>query len=278
MKSHETSRAPRPVPEESFRHRLQAELARRCADNPRYSLRAFAAHLDVDHSSLSQILRDRRRLTEESIRRFGKRLGLDDVEVARYVSNQERIEIRRAEPRPEAVQLTRLAQDAAEVVGGWQHFALLELTRLEGFRADSRWVARVLGLTVDEVNLALQRLVRLRLLRMEGPDRWVDLTGDAVLDASGLDRVTLGRVVSQALALSREAFEQAPEELREHSATTLALDSRRLDEVRARIARFREELRRAFDQPGSPDDVYRLDLTFYPVTRHRPKTEEDPIG
>ena len=46
------------------------------------------------------------------------------------------------------------------------HFAILELTRLSEFRADSRWIARVLDISVDEVNVALQRLIRLDLLDM----------------------------------------------------------------------------------------------------------------
>jgi hypothetical protein len=48
----------------------------------------------------------------------------------------------------------------------WYHFAILELTRLQDFQPDSRWIARVLGLNPDEVNIALARLMRLGLLEM----------------------------------------------------------------------------------------------------------------
>jgi predicted enzyme related to lactoylglutathione lyase len=40
-----------------FRELLQRELAKRCAENPQFSLRAFAKALRIDHSTLSQILR-----------------------------------------------------------------------------------------------------------------------------------------------------------------------------------------------------------------------------
>ena len=55
---------------------LQAELQRRRATNPRYSLRSFARDLAVDHSTLSQILRGKRRLTGRNVRAFGRRLHL----------------------------------------------------------------------------------------------------------------------------------------------------------------------------------------------------------
>lgn len=60
----------------SFREVLQEELIRRRARNPRYSLRAFARALALDHSSLSQLLRGRRRVTTRAIRRIGAILRL----------------------------------------------------------------------------------------------------------------------------------------------------------------------------------------------------------
>ena len=41
------------------------------------------------------------------------------------------------------------------------HQAILELTQVKGFQIDSRWIARRPGISVDEVNVALQRLLRL---------------------------------------------------------------------------------------------------------------------
>jgi hypothetical protein len=52
---------------EEFRNWLCIEFARRRKDNPRYSLRAFAAALKTDHSTLSQIIRGRRTLTKKAM-------------------------------------------------------------------------------------------------------------------------------------------------------------------------------------------------------------------
>ncbi len=65
-----------PTPETSFRLFLQSELARRCARNSQYSLRAFAVHVNVDHSTLSQWLRGRRPMTRRSIETLGETLGI----------------------------------------------------------------------------------------------------------------------------------------------------------------------------------------------------------
>jgi transcriptional regulator with XRE-family HTH domain len=129
-----------------FRMFLRLELARRSAQNPRYSLRAFARHLGVDHSTLSQWMRGRRPLSARTIERLGARLRVPARRLRVFVES-------RGRAGPE--------------------FAILDLVRREAFRPDSRWIAGELGITPDEANVAIQRLLRLDLLRMASPRRWV---------------------------------------------------------------------------------------------------------
>jgi plasmid maintenance system antidote protein VapI len=161
-------------PVSDFRRHLQAELARRCAANPRYSLRAFAKLLRVNHSTLSQLLRGKRPLTRQTIERFGPRLKLTPEAVMRFVA-----QLRRPSHPDGAIrQATLLAHDTACAIAEWHHHAILELLRLPEFQADSRWIGRVLDLSVDEVNLALQRLLRLGMLEMRDRHSWVDRSGN----------------------------------------------------------------------------------------------------
>jgi plasmid maintenance system antidote protein VapI len=125
----------------SFRDILDQELHRRRVRNPRYSLRAFARALSVDHSSLSQLLRARRRITTRAIRQLGAALRLEPHEIERHCAE---------------------ANDVA----------LAQIVGKDLFRADSRWLATVLGIPIDEVNVSLQRLLRFGALRMTAPDRW----------------------------------------------------------------------------------------------------------
>lgn len=67
-----------------FRKYLEEELARRSEMIPRYSLRAFARHLDVDSSFLSKILNGKRTVTLRTIRMFGERLNLSNDDLGRF--------------------------------------------------------------------------------------------------------------------------------------------------------------------------------------------------
>jgi transcriptional regulator with XRE-family HTH domain len=130
------------MPPVTFRIVLQTEFERRRAANSRYSLRSFARVLSVNHSTLSQILRGKRRLTGRNVRALGRRLRLE---------------------APAIAELCALENESA---------VLSPLDR-PNFQADSRWVASMVGIPLDEVNVTLQRLLRKRIVTMAARARWV---------------------------------------------------------------------------------------------------------
>lgn len=246
----------------SFRRLLQEELARRCAGNPKYSLRAFARYLGLDHATLSQLLRGRRPLTRSTIERLGARLRLDGAAIAAHAASEERA----LASHGRIAEMQSLARDALRLISDWHHYAILELVRLGSFRPDTRWIARVLDLTPDEVNIALARLVHLGLLEMAAPDRWVDRSGDTVASFEAFGQIAIQRLDEQVRALGQRARASVPAAAQDHSTTTVAVDSRRLPAAIAMIARFRRELLELLESDRERDDVYQLDLHFFPVT------------
>ncbi len=124
-----------------FRTVLQTELDRRQAANARYSLRAFARALAIDHSALSQILRGKRRVTARNVRALGPRLHLSASAIAEHCAIEHESAVLAALERP-------------------------------GFRADTRWLATIAGIPIDDVNVTLQRLLRKRIVTMSSPSRW----------------------------------------------------------------------------------------------------------
>jgi plasmid maintenance system antidote protein VapI len=129
---------------ETLLDELRREMGRRRERNSRYSIRAFARDLDVDHSSLSQILRGRRRCGLLLAAQIGRKLGLTGAALISHVAGR----------------AARLSQ------------RILFLVSLPEFRPDSRWIADVLGASVDDVNLAVAALAREGRLLMDSPTSW----------------------------------------------------------------------------------------------------------
>jgi uncharacterized protein (TIGR02147 family) len=191
---------------------------------------------------------------------LGEKLGLARPAIQTYIE----LAARDVDEDP-AAGAGLLAGETLTLIADWYHFAILELTHLDEFRADSRWIARVLDISVDEVNVALQRLLRLDMLQMTSADRWVDASGDARASVDALDRETLDRRQHQAQRLSAAAVHAVPMTLREHSSITLAVHSAALPRAFELITRFRQQLVQLL-RDGPADDVYQIEVAVFPVT------------
>jgi hypothetical protein len=178
-----------------FRERLSHEFEVRRAKNGRYSLRAFAMFLGTDHSTLSQILRGRRRVPDFHIHDWAKKLRIDHEEIAYYTAAESvpdsEVTMRQEYVRHWTAEVQMLFSQSV-------HWKILALSRSPQFRADCRWIAEQAGTSVDEVNLAFSRLLRLGLLEVRTPDRWVDLTGLPQLSESSFRRLALERIRQKA--------------------------------------------------------------------------------
>ena len=120
---------------------LSAELKKRQQRNPRYSIRAFANSLDTHHSTLTRILRSDRRLTPRSIRTLGTRLKMTPAEISEACREENCSLILRTVSDPR-------------------------------FRADSRWIATMTGISIDQVNVALHWLLHERRMVMTSRAAW----------------------------------------------------------------------------------------------------------
>ncbi|MEP7367783.1 MAG: VOC family protein [Acidobacteriota bacterium] len=178
-----------------FSDRLREEFRHRRCKNSRYSLRAFARDLETDHSSVSKILRGEREPSEELVDRLAVRLGLGAAE---------RLAYRAASALPSTEQQARwdalrhFAAEAAAILNEPLHHEILRLAGRDDFQTDARWIAARTGSTVDAVNVALQRLLRLRFLSFTGPATWVDVEGAGAWTLAEFRRRAVARVEEMA--------------------------------------------------------------------------------
>ncbi|MCM3869540.1 MAG: DUF4423 domain-containing protein [Pyrinomonadaceae bacterium] len=253
----------RVLPHSTFRLYLQAELARRCSTNPQYSLRSFALQLKIDHSTLSQILRGKRLLSDRVISKLGKRLALDSSTIDAFILQEK---LRSVEGRSTQGEIRQLAHDTVSLISNVFHYTILELIRLPEFKPDSRWIARVLNLTVDEVNLAIARLLRLGLLEMVAVDKWVDKSGPHVTTLEDFSHAAIHHLAQQVRKLSSMGVSQGTHARRERHATTIPIKRERLEQARQVLAKIELELIDCLATSDEYDDVYQLEIKIYPIT------------
>lgn len=190
----------------TFKAYLQSEFARRCSQNSLYSLRSFANNLNIDHSTLSQLMRGKRPFTERTIRKLGRRLRLGEGTIEDFVTYESLFALS-SSGRVENVR--QLMHDTLNLISNPCHLSILELVNLEEFRPDSRWIARVLDVSTDEVNVALNRLMRLGLLEMSSSDCWTDKSGTPQKSLNEFVKATIQHLSERLNELSEESTSES---------------------------------------------------------------------
>lgn len=247
----------------NFREFLAEELARRCQSNPRYSLRAFARSLQLQSSYLSKVLRGERRATPKLVRRVAPHLKFTQELTEFYETQSKRKPSNFIAPQTKFQLLTA---DMFAAVSNWYHFAIMELTLLEGFREDTRWIASQLNIPADLVSPAIDRLKRLNLI--EEVDGTIRCTGNF---SNAVDPRVISRaqqiMQKELLSLAISAMDRFSPDERDQSSLTMAAPVALLPEIKSRIKNFRRELGSFVEKSDiKADRVYNFTVSLYPVS------------
>jgi transcriptional regulator with XRE-family HTH domain len=241
----------------SFRIWLQKQFTERCRRNSRYSLRAFAKALDMDPSTLSQILSGKRNVSKNIIKIICDRLSASPKEMSIFGLSS-----LQGDTDPDYFQVN---MDTFSVISDWYHYAILELTFTSGFKSDAKWIAKKLSITVEEAKAAVERLKRLGLLLEENGSLIKStrfLTNKAEVNTSAAHQQLQRQIVEKALV----AIDEVSAEEKDVSSMTIAIDLSNLEKARELIRRFRREMCSLLED-GEQTQVYHLGIQLYPVSK-----------
>ncbi len=244
-----------------FRLWLQRQFTERCKKNGRYSLRAFAKSLKMDASSVSQILSGKRKLSRKSTLAVCEMLSATPKELRAFGLIQAK--------QGAVDEFTQLNFDTYAVISDWYHYAILELTYVNGFKANPKWIAKKLAITAEEAKSAVERLKRLGLLMEENGSLIKTsklLTNHSVVSTSGAHKQLQKQIIEKALL----AIDGCDAEEKDITSMTMAIDVQNMDRARALIKKFRRDLC-ALLEDGIQSRVYHLGIQLYPVSESEEK-------
>jgi uncharacterized protein (TIGR02147 family) len=253
--------------------RLKNEFELRRRRNPEFSVRAFARWLGASPAQISQVLSGKRALTTKMALKFAQRLDLSPREKTEFVSSTspEVSSTTAYFKDPQRAALIDLEEDKFRAVSDWQHFAILSLTEVKGAKGDPRWIARRLGINVQEANAALERLRKLGLLAPAPAFKQV--TGSLRV-LSNAPSEAIRKYHSQNLLLALERLEGVAFENRDYQSLTVSTSASKLAWFRRRVDEFLTEVSAELES-GPREEVYTLGIQFFPVTRSIPNLKEN---
>lgn len=259
-----------------FRKILQDELVARCRNNKNYSIRAFARSLDLDFSVLSKLLRGDRQAGSRLIQRLSGKLGLTEAQVNSLVrATAAPLSTAAGAKSVRQPKVRHLSMETFSPISQWYYYALLELSHLPHFQSDPRWIAKVLGLSVVEVSIAIDRLVAAEFLHIDHTGAWMDLSGRNTSILPGRrGHELLRRYQLDMMARATERVTDTSVEQRSNTTMTYAIDTRRLGEARAIIMRFHTEMNSVLSATSGGDEVYALNVNLFPLTKSKGSTKQ----
>ncbi|HUP58445.1 MAG TPA: TIGR02147 family protein [Bdellovibrionota bacterium] len=262
---------------QDYRVYLKDLLVERIKRNSRYSARAFARNIGLAHSSLNAVLSGRSNFTLSSARKVGGRLGLAGKELdyfsmlvelqgAREPSVRESVLERLKSLHPEAREINDLSVDQFRQIADWYHSAILELALLEGFELTPASAASKLGISRHEAELAIERLLRLRLLERDADGR-VRKCHEHLCTRGPVHYPALFAFYKQMLAKTSDAIDTQSSQERISGFEMLPFSKEMLPEAREIIEECFSRMVKLSASVRPKDRVYHLSIHCFNVTR-----------
>jgi uncharacterized protein (TIGR02147 family) len=242
---------------------------------PQRSQNALAARVGVSGGFVSMVLAGERAIAVDDAPTWGRAMKLEGTDLKHFVamvraahgSQEDRGQARREIRARRAFERARRVSADHPALGQWYTWAIVELGRCDGFRADPEWIAGTLvpRVAVEEVRAALDVLVILGLLApaadgaLRTPTTAVTLIGGS--DRAHADRAR--RLHQQHLEHARTVLE-FPRTRRHSTGVLCAVPTHLLPEIGRRIE---ESIREAIDvarEQGPCDGVAQVTLQILP--------------
>ncbi|HKP57948.1 MAG TPA: TIGR02147 family protein [Polyangiales bacterium] len=261
-----------------YRAFLRAFYAENKRQGYGFSLRAFSKRARLRSSNYLKLVMDgERNLTLDMAPRFAEACGLRgqaadyfcalvSFNQATTAKDRERAYARLSRfKRYRAVHRLERAQEAYHA--RWYIPVIRELAARADFEPDPRWIAGQLmpRIGTREAEQALATLLELGLLERDARGRYRQVepliqTPDGPLGhhVQRFHRVMLERAA--------EALDGVPREDREFECLTLCLSQERMQELKARIEAFCDEVMQSFQADADSTRVVQLNMQMFPMT------------
>jgi len=249
---------------------IKTKFSERCERNNHYSLRAFARDLGISPQRLSHILNGRHGISETAAEAMALKLGMNQEETQIFCMLVQEKHARSKVAKNQAIQKLQeikssyktLDVDHFKIISDWYHFAIMELTQIEGFSSSPKWIAKALGITELQVKAAIERLLRLEMLNKDKKGK-LSLTGQFFADPKGVPSEALRKFHRQLMSKASEALDFQGLDERDVTSLILAFNGQDIPEAKKDIKKFRDGFDKKFSKNKIKDQVYCLGIQLF---------------
>lgn len=237
---------------------LIQEFKHKQIKNNKYSLRSFARDLNINAGTLSLYLKRKRVPTLKIKNQILERLKVPLVVKTKILEQKN---------NQEDELFNQLECDAMTLITHWYFDAICELTRINEFKSDSKYIAEKLGITIDETNEAINSLLKENILKKTTKNKLVEVAGNDSILGNNITTEAMTRLQTQILKKALDALQSVNKISREQKSMVMAINKKDIPKVKEEIKIFHRKICKYLQRPNrSHDAVYQLVTTFFPLT------------
>jgi len=256
---------------DSYLEVVKGEFDRRCERNGKYSLRAFARDLEISPSRLSQILNGKSSPSRSTARKMGQRIGFQGEKLKWFyalVDSQygptveSRQEAKKIVSRYQKGVLSKHVKVENQIQWDWYYFAIRRMTRLKEFKSDAEWIARRLGIKVEEVKRAVQEMLlggalTLKEGRLVAGENYAVYFDDKAEARERMEKNLFPRLLASAKKNSRDRSH--------HARHYFTVNQSQIDELKRLLQSFEDSIDDLTYRTENSDILYCLYLDLFPL-------------
>lgn len=254
------------INEKSVQEILSCAYEEKRSRNLRYSLRAFAKHLEIDPSSLSKVMNGKRHLPTSKARDVAEKLfdkERDIVSFYKKVFHEEKDGRKTICRIPvEEYQLTE--KDHFKIIADWEYFAILNVITIDGFDHTIPWIARRLGLPLDRTHEVVAHLIQTGLLSHQD-GKYVRYQKN-LNTTEEVSSKAIQEAHRQILKLASDSLTKFSVDQRGFYTTTVVSNPQKISEAKKMALAFKNRLIKFLESDSDKSEVYQVSINLFPLT------------
>lgn len=245
----------------ALQNKLRDSLLEAQKRNSGYSLRAFAKKLQMSPSALSEILSGKRKVSKDLAEKILRNIGSNPREQHKILSLFEAGKTGFSKSN-----YLEISADQFHVIADWYHFAVLSLAETKGFRAEPLWIAKRLGIKLQDAEVALERLHRLGMAKWSRKQKTLELTNAQFTTSDDIANQAIRKSHQEDLEISSRLLEEVSVEKRDFTSMTMAIDASKMAQAKKMIRDFQDQMSTLLES-GEKTEVYKLCVHLMPLSK-----------
>lgn len=246
---------------------------------PRYSFRALAQRAGFKSSNfLMLVMQGKRNLTEESVAKVARALGLNKQEGEFFrnlvlfnqaeTHEEKDTHLRRLVQSKKFQQLKPIEKKNYEYYSSWYHPVVRELVVSKEFDGTPEWIAAKIfpPITPAQAAKSIELLEKMGLIEKSPDNKWKQ-PQTLLTTGPELVSVVVHNYHKALLDVTKAMMDRLSMRFRDVSAMTLGIRKERLPQLREKIREFRREVMKMVAEDTEPEHVVQLNIQFFPVTK-----------